>query len=164
MEITAAFVLEKGGDFILQKMQLETPRADEVLIKIVGIGTCHTDMAARDNIMGVPNFPVILGHEGSGIVEEVGSSSVTKVKKGDHVVLTLAIAVNVSTVKAESRPIVSILWDLILQEAALMAPIATMEIRWILMIIFSPSLHSQLILLLMKIMWLRFPKMRLLKF
>ncbi|PWJ96814.1 aryl-alcohol dehydrogenase [Flavobacterium araucananum] len=87
MEITAAVVLEKGGDFILQKMQLETPRADEVLIKIVGTGTCHTDMAARDNILGVPNFPVILGHEGSGIVEEVGSS-VTKVKKGDHVVLT----------------------------------------------------------------------------
>lgn len=87
MEITAAVVKEKGGDFLLEKMELDTPQADEVLIKIVATGTCHTDMAARDNLMGIPEFPVVLGHEGAGIVESVGSS-VKKVKKGDHVVLT----------------------------------------------------------------------------
>jgi len=87
MEITAATVKEKGGAFTLQKMQLDAPGDHEVLVKIVATGTCHTDMAARDNLMGVPEFPVVLGHEGAGIVETVGAS-VTKVKKGDHVVLT----------------------------------------------------------------------------
>lgn len=87
MEITAAVVKQKEGDFELTKMQIDNPRADEVLIKIVASGTCHTDMAARDFLLGTPNFPVVLGHEGSGIVEKVGAN-VKNVKVGDHVVLT----------------------------------------------------------------------------
>ncbi|WP_430612815.1 NAD(P)-dependent alcohol dehydrogenase [Flavobacterium sp. JP2137] len=90
--ITAAVVREKGGLFQLEEVQLEAPRATEVLVKMVATGTCHTDMVARDAIMG-PEFPSILGHEGSGIVEAVGSG-VTKVKKGDHVVLTFGYCGN----------------------------------------------------------------------
>lgn len=87
MEITAAVVKQKGGSFDLEKVQLDAPKSDEVLIKIVASGTCHTDMAARDQLMGTPTFPVVLGHEGSGIVEQVGEN-VQHLKKGDHVVLT----------------------------------------------------------------------------
>lgn len=86
-EITAAVVAVKRGPFVLQKMQLDDPRSNEVLVKIVATGTCHTDMAARDQLMGIPEFPVVLGHEGAGIVEKVGDA-VKKVKAGDHVVLT----------------------------------------------------------------------------
>lgn len=87
MEITAAIVKEKGGDFELVKMNLDEPKNDEVLIKIIATGTCHTDMAARDLLTGPLSFPMVLGHEGAGIVEKVGEN-VSNIKKGDHVVLT----------------------------------------------------------------------------
>lgn len=87
MEITGAVVKEKGGDFVLTKLRQEEPRDNEVRIKIVATGTCHTDMAARDLLLASPTIPMILGHEGAGIVDKVGEK-VTKVKKGDHVVLT----------------------------------------------------------------------------
>ncbi|MCP5916512.1 alcohol dehydrogenase catalytic domain-containing protein, partial [Klebsiella pneumoniae] len=59
---------------------------DEVLVKIVGTGVCHTDMVVRDQGYAVP-LPMVLGHEGAGIVEKVGTS-VTHLKPGDHVVLS----------------------------------------------------------------------------
>jgi aryl-alcohol dehydrogenase len=61
------------------------PKDDEVLIKIVASGVCHTDLEAIKG-SGSP-FPAVFGHEGAGIVEKVGSS-VTNVKPGDHVVLS----------------------------------------------------------------------------
>jgi len=87
MEITAAVVKEKGSNFELQKVILDAPGREEVLVKIVATGICHTDMVARDFVMGSPNFPVILGHEGSGIIEKVGED-VHHLKVGDHVVLS----------------------------------------------------------------------------
>lgn len=87
MEITAAIVKSQGSEFELEKVTLDEPGAEEVLVKIVATGICHTDMVARDFIMGSPNFPVILGHEGSGVVEKVGRD-VHHIKVGDHVVLT----------------------------------------------------------------------------
>lgn len=85
-EITGAVVRRKGGPFEVGKLTLEDCRPDEVLVRIVATGMCHTDMVARDQLYDVP-LPVVLGHEGAGIVEEIGSS-VKKVKVGDHVVLT----------------------------------------------------------------------------
>lgn len=67
-------------------MELDEPRADEVLVRIVGVGVCHTDLKARNQTRPVP-LPAVLGHEGAGIVEYVGRQ-VTKVKPGDHVVLS----------------------------------------------------------------------------
>ncbi len=87
MEITAAIVKEKGSDFELAKIILDAPASDEVLVKIVATGICHIDMVARDFIMGSPNFPVILGHEGAGIIESIGSD-VHHLNVGDHAVLT----------------------------------------------------------------------------
>jgi aryl-alcohol dehydrogenase len=85
-EIKAAVIRKKGGPFQIETLMLEEPRPDEVLIRIVATGMCHTDMVARDHLYTVP-LPVVLGHEGAGIVERVGSS-VKKLAPGDHVVLT----------------------------------------------------------------------------
>jgi aryl-alcohol dehydrogenase len=86
LEITAAVVDEPGAAFALQPVTLEEPRADEVRIQIKGSGVCHTDVTCRDQWIPVP-LPVVLGHEGSGIVEAVGSG-VTELAPGDHVVLS----------------------------------------------------------------------------
>ena len=83
--INAAVVRKKGGPFEIETLTLEGPRPEEVLIRIVATGMCHTDMVARDQLYTVP-LPVVLGHEGAGIVEHVGSN-VKKIAPGDHVVL-----------------------------------------------------------------------------
>lgn len=86
MEIRAAIVFEKSGEFSIESLQLSDPKDDEVLVRIVGAGICHTDLAARDQHLPIP-LPSVLGHEGAGVVEEVGTR-VTKVKPGDHVALS----------------------------------------------------------------------------
>jgi aryl-alcohol dehydrogenase len=84
--IQAAVVRQRGGPFQIEQAQLGPPGDWEVLVRLVAVGMCHTDMAARDQISPLP-LPVVLGHEGSGIVEAIGPH-VDKVKVGDHVVLT----------------------------------------------------------------------------
>ena len=84
--VTAAVVRTKGGPFMLEQLRLEEPRADEVLVRIVATGMCHTDMVVRDQVYPVPQ-PIVLGHEGAGVVEKIGGN-VVKVKPGDHVVLS----------------------------------------------------------------------------
>ena len=84
--VSAAVVREKGGPFVIEKLRLGEPRDDEVLVRIVATGMCHTDMVVRDQIYPVPQ-PIVLGHEGAGVVEHVGSR-VAKVQPGDHVVLS----------------------------------------------------------------------------
>lgn len=86
MRIRAAVTRGKAQPFIIEDMDVDEPRADEVLVKIVATGICHTDLVVRDQWLPVP-LPIVLGHEGAGIVEQVGQS-VTKVQPGDHVVLT----------------------------------------------------------------------------
>ncbi len=84
--VTAALLAEPDGAFEIRQLELQPPRADEVLVRIVATGVCHTDAAVRARDLPTP-LPVVLGHEGAGIVEAVGAS-VTKVAVGDHVVLT----------------------------------------------------------------------------
>ncbi|RFZ85121.1 NAD(P)-dependent alcohol dehydrogenase [Mucilaginibacter terrenus] len=86
MEITVAVTKEKNAPFTFEQAELDGPRANEVMIKITACGICHTDLAARDQIYPAP-LPIVLGHEGSGVVEAVGNE-VTKVKPGDHVVIS----------------------------------------------------------------------------
>ena len=89
MEITAAVARGVGAPFVLETVTLEDPRPDEVLVRLVATGICHTDVSMRDHkIYPVPH-PVILGHEGAGIVEAVGAA-VTRVAPGDPVILTSA--------------------------------------------------------------------------
>jgi aryl-alcohol dehydrogenase len=86
MEVTAAVAEEVGGPFRLDQVTLGPPGAGEVLVEIVGVGLCHTDLAAKAGHLPFP-LPGVLGHEGSGVVVEVGSD-VTKVGRGDRVVLS----------------------------------------------------------------------------
>jgi len=86
MKIKAAVVREKSGPFRIEELDLDQPRDKEVLIRIVAVGLCHTDLVARDQYLPFP-LPAVLGHEGAGVVEKVGSG-VTKVAVGDHVVLS----------------------------------------------------------------------------
>tara|TARA_A100001391_G_scaffold23304_4_gene12829 strand:+ start:27860 stop:28978 length:1119 start_codon:yes stop_codon:yes gene_type:complete len=72
--------------FAIEEVQLDDLRPDELRVRIVACGVCHTDMAVRDKQLPVPH-PVVLGHEGAGIVEEVGSA-VTVAKPGDRVVMS----------------------------------------------------------------------------
>ncbi len=86
MEIKAAVINELSGKFSIEKLELSDPNDDEVLVRIVGVGICHTDLGARAGHLPIPGPPSVFGHEGAGVVEEVGAR-VTKVKPGDHVVL-----------------------------------------------------------------------------
>lgn len=86
MKTKAAVVNEKSGAFEIDEVELADLRDDEVLVRIVGVGVCHTDLICRDQMYPV-RFPAVFGHEGSGVVEIVGSR-VSKVQPGDHVVLT----------------------------------------------------------------------------
>jgi aryl-alcohol dehydrogenase len=84
--ITAAVIEKTGAPFILQELELDGPRADEILVRIVAVGICQTDVHVRDRVQA-PGLPMVLGHEGSGVVQEVGGA-VTAVKPGDRVVLS----------------------------------------------------------------------------
>jgi aryl-alcohol dehydrogenase len=86
MEVKAAVVFERAGEFKIENVELSEPRDDEVVVRIVATGICHTDLAARNGYLPIPAPPSVFGHEGAGIVEKVGAR-VAKVKPGDHVVL-----------------------------------------------------------------------------
>src|ERR1700732_5004296 len=88
MQVEAAVSYEKSAPFQIKKLTMKYIGPSDVLVKIVGSGLCHTDLAARDEELPVKK-PCVLGHDGSGIVQAVGAS-VTKVVPGDHVVLTYA--------------------------------------------------------------------------
>lgn len=89
MEIQAAVLRAARGDFTIETVELDAPRADEVLVEIVATGLCHTDLIVRDGTIAFPPLPSILGHEGAGVVAAVGSA-IRKVGVGDHVALSFA--------------------------------------------------------------------------
>lgn len=81
----SAVVREAGGPFLLEEVQLADPRPDEVLVEIVASGLCHTDLLVRDS--RPESLPAVLGHEGAGVVREVGSD-IRGVAPDDKVVLS----------------------------------------------------------------------------
>ncbi len=85
MDVKAAVAFEAGKPLQIETVQLEGPRAGEVLVEIKATGICHTDAftLSGDDPEGI--FPAILGHEGAGVVVETGAG-VTSVKPGDHVI------------------------------------------------------------------------------
>jgi len=85
MKIKAAVAPGTGKPFEIQEVELEDPRSNEVLVRIVGTGLCHTDLLFKD-YLPIP-LPAVYGHEGSGIVEKVGEG-VTMVKPGDPVAIS----------------------------------------------------------------------------
>jgi len=86
MRTTVAIVSSPGQDFTFEEVELEGPRADEVLVRIVATGLCHTDVTMR-SMLPAEMFPNVFGHEGAGVVEAVGPD-VAGIEVGDHVVLS----------------------------------------------------------------------------
>jgi aryl-alcohol dehydrogenase len=86
MQITAAVLRATDGPYVLEPVELAAPAADEVLVRIVAAGMCHTDVLPRAEVSFSPP-PIITGHEGAGVVEAVGDG-VTGIEVGDHVVLS----------------------------------------------------------------------------
>jgi S-(hydroxymethyl)glutathione dehydrogenase/alcohol dehydrogenase len=85
MKTKAAVAWEANKPLSIEEVDLEGPKAGEVLVRIVATGVCHTDAFTLSGADPEGLFPVIMGHEGGGIVEEVGAG-VTSVKPGDHVI------------------------------------------------------------------------------
>src|SRR6185312_14514152 len=85
MKSRAAVAYGPGQALVVEEVELEGPHAGEVLVEIKATGVCHTDEFTRSGADPEGLFPVILGHEGAGVVVEVGQD-VTSVKPGDHVI------------------------------------------------------------------------------
>ena len=85
MDIKAAVAFEPGKPLRIETVQLEGPKAGEVLVELKATGICHTDAYTLSGKDSEGLFPSILGHEGAGVVVDVGPG-VTSVKKGDHVI------------------------------------------------------------------------------
>ncbi len=85
MKTRAALALEAGKPLVIDEVELSGPKAGEVLVEIMATGICHTDAYTLSGMDSEGLFPSILGHEGAGIVREIGPG-VTSVKPGDHVI------------------------------------------------------------------------------
>src|SRR3981081_4259674 len=85
MDVRAAVAVAAGKPLEVTTVQLEGPREGEVLVEIKATGICHTDEFALSGADPEGLFPAILGHEGAGVVVDIGRG-VTSVKKGDHVI------------------------------------------------------------------------------
>jgi len=85
MDVRAAIAHKAGAPLTIETVQLDGPRAGEVLVELKATGICHTDEFTRSGADPEGLFPAILGHEGAGVVLEVGAG-VTTLVAGDHVI------------------------------------------------------------------------------
>jgi S-(hydroxymethyl)glutathione dehydrogenase/alcohol dehydrogenase len=85
MKIKAAVAFEAAKPLVVEQIDLEGPKPGEVLVRLVATGVCHTDAYTLSGRDSEGLFPSVLGHEGAGVVEEIGKG-VTSVAPGDHVI------------------------------------------------------------------------------
>lgn len=88
MQTRAAVLRGHDQPFRLEDVELDDPRPGELLVRVAAVGMCHTDLTVRAGERAEQVLPVILGHEGAGVVERVGEG-VTRVHPGDHVLLSV---------------------------------------------------------------------------
>lgn len=96
----AAILRGEGRPLSLEDVELSELTENEVLVRIAGVGVCHTDISAADGMVPLP-LPAVLGHEGAGVVVEVGSA-VTTLTVGDHVVLSFAYCDECDTCRSDA--------------------------------------------------------------
>lgn len=89
MKIRAAVLEEFGQPLVVQEIELDGPKAGEVLVRVHACGVCHTDLYTASGADPTGYAPCVLGHEGAGVVEAVGDG-VTSLRPGDHVVTLFA--------------------------------------------------------------------------
>ena len=85
MDVKAAVAFEPGKPLRIERVHLDRPRTGEVMVEIKATGVCHTDEFTRSGADPEGLFPVIFGHEGAGVVVDIGPG-VASIKKGDHVI------------------------------------------------------------------------------
>ena len=93
MDVRAAVAFAPGKPLEVTTVQLDGPRAGEILLEIKATGVCHTDEFTLSGADPEGLFPSILGHEGAGVVVEIGAG-VTSVKKGDHVIPHIMVGID----------------------------------------------------------------------
>ncbi len=86
MKTKAAVMYEAKAPLVVEEIELDPPGAGEMLVKLAATGICHSDLHAHNMDWPIP-LPIVLGHEGAGVVEQVGEG-VTRFAPGDHVILT----------------------------------------------------------------------------
>jgi Zn-dependent alcohol dehydrogenase len=100
----AAVVHAAGAPFNIEAIELPDLGPEEVLVRIVGVGICHTDISSRDGHLGAP-FPSIFGHEGAGVVEAIQDQLTGRAIKA---VLSIDLTTNKSSTIKNSEPCISI--------------------------------------------------------
>jgi S-(hydroxymethyl)glutathione dehydrogenase/alcohol dehydrogenase len=103
MKIRAAILWEQGAPLSVEPAELAPPGAGEVLVEIKAAGVCHSDLHAANGDWPM-RLPLVLGHEGAGIVRDVGAN-VTRLERGDRVVLCWAPACGVCPACRDGRPV-----------------------------------------------------------
>jgi S-(hydroxymethyl)glutathione dehydrogenase / alcohol dehydrogenase len=86
-----AVVLHEPGSVAVEDVELAPPRSDEVLVRVIAAGVCRSDLHFAEGVLGAGRWPMVLGHEGAGVVESVGES-VTRVAPGDRVAFSFVPA------------------------------------------------------------------------
>jgi S-(hydroxymethyl)glutathione dehydrogenase / alcohol dehydrogenase len=103
MQIRAAILWEQGAPLSVESAELSPPGPGELLVEVKAAGVCHSDLHAANGDWPM-RLPLVLGHEGAGVVREVGTN-VTRLKEGDHVVLCWAPPCGVCPSCLEGRPV-----------------------------------------------------------
>ncbi|MCS6924411.1 MAG: Zn-dependent alcohol dehydrogenase [Candidatus Binatia bacterium] len=98
----AAVLYKVGEPLVIDELTLDPPKAGEVRVRVAANGACHSDLHVMTGDMRMP-LPIVLGHEGAGIVTEVGPG-VTSVREGDHVVLSFAPTCGVCSFCTQGYP------------------------------------------------------------
>ena len=98
-----AVVLREPGSVAVKDVELAPPRADEVLVRVVAAGVCRSDLHFTDGVLGEGRWPMVLGHEGAGVVEAVGEK-VTRVTPGDRVAFSFVPACTRCRMCLSGRP------------------------------------------------------------
>lgn len=88
LSMAAVVLRQPGRPPAVETVRLEAPHADEVLVRVAAAGVCHSDVHMADGSLGDGRWPVVLGHEGAGVVQAVGDR-VTGLRAGDHVVFSI---------------------------------------------------------------------------
>lgn len=106
--VKAAVMIQRGEPLVVEDLDLDAPRAGEVHVRLVATGVCHSDLNGLRGGRSLPT-PMVLGHEGAGIVEQVGSG-VTFVSAGDHVILSAIGRCGRCAACVEGRPWLCSTW------------------------------------------------------
>lgn len=112
-KIKAAILYETNTPLQIEEVDLDQPQEGEIRVKVMAVGLCHTDLHALEGDIPVP-MPTVLGHEGAGIVDEIGKG-VTTMKPGDHVILSFGFCGKCRQCVAGMPILCEVFWPLLFQ-------------------------------------------------